>query len=83
MPPPTIYPTPFPSPCPPCPPWLTFLAVFLCKTVISGLTYEQIGRQFGNKDYSTVIRQFDKMAKQVREDESLRMTINSLEKQLS
>jgi len=51
--------------------------------VISGLTYEQIGRQFGNKDYSTVIRQFDKMAKQVREDESLRMTINSLEKQLS
>jgi chromosomal replication initiator protein len=58
------------------------LAMYLCKTLIPGLTLAEIGEAFGGKDHTTVLYACQKIAEERERIESLRQVISDIEQVL-
>lgn len=58
------------------------VAMYLCRT-LTGTSYPQIGREFGNKDHSTVIYAFKKIEQNILNDLSLKDAVDNLSKTLT
>ena len=51
--------------------------MYLCRE-LTDLSYPQIGKYFGNRDHSTVLHAYEKIFSEMKGDEELKNTINSL-----
>ena len=58
------------------------IAMYLCKTLIPGMTLSEIGEVFGGKDHTTVLYACQKIKEEVEGDETLRQIVAKLEKDL-
>jgi chromosomal replication initiator protein len=58
------------------------IAMFLCKKLTSA-SLPEIGKQFGNKNHSTVLYSIRKVEELIKTDDSANAAVNSLKKQLS
>jgi len=58
------------------------IAMYLCKTLIPGMTLSEIGEVFGGKDHTTVLYACQKIREEVERDETLRQIIAKIEKDL-
>ena len=58
------------------------VAMFLTRR-ITGLSYPAIGEKFGGKDHSTVINAEQRISQLMREEDELRITVESLLRRLN
>ena len=58
------------------------IAMYLCRK-LTDMSLPKIGEEFGGRDHSTVIHAYEKVSNKLKEDESLKETINDLTKKLS
>ena len=54
------------------------IAMYLCREV-AGMSFPQIGVEFGNRDHSTVIHGYNKIAKEIKEKNSTKLIVESVE----
>ena len=52
--------------------------MYLCREV-AGMSFPQIGVEFGNRDHSTVIHGYNKIAKEIKEKNSTKLIVESVE----
>jgi len=57
------------------------VAMYLCRTLTEG-SFPHIGREFGNKDHSTVIYAVKKMGLEIEKNKTLKNTVDNLLKKL-
>lgn len=57
------------------------VAMYLCRTIL-GLSYPDIGREFGNKDHSTVIHAMHRIEAEIKANGQLRRDIEVLQNSL-
>ena len=55
------------------------IAMYLCRD-IANLSFEQIGKDFGNKDHSTVMHAYKKIDQATREDNDTQLIVDSVKK---
>lgn len=58
------------------------IAMYLCRK-LTDMSLPKIGEEFGGRDHSTVIHAYEKVSNKLKEDDSLKETINDLTKKLS
>lgn len=56
------------------------LAMYLCKTLVPGLSLSDVGEHFGGRDHTTVLYACDKMAQHADTDRAARQRIDQLTK---
>ena len=54
------------------------IAMYLCREV-AGMSFPQIGKDFGNRDHSTVMHGYNKIAKEMKEKNSTKLIVESVE----
>ena len=59
-----------------------FIAIYLCRTMLN-MTFEEIGREFGNRDHSTVMNACIKIEKLINEEQSYKLVINKFQQMLT
>lgn len=59
-----------------------FIAIYLCRTMLN-MTFEEIGREFGNRDHSTVMNACIKIEKLINEEQSYKLVINKFQQILT
>ena len=58
------------------------IAMYLCRK-LTDMSLPKIGEEFGGRDHSTVIHAYEKVSNKLKDDDSLKDTINDLTKKLS
>lgn len=58
------------------------VAMYLCRIMLDD-TLEEIGKEFGGKDHSTVIHSFDKIDNEIKNNSQLKNIINNLEQTIN
>ncbi len=58
------------------------IAMYLCKSLIPGMTLSEIGEVFGGKDHTTVLYACHKITEEIERDETLRQIVGKIEKDL-
>ena len=53
------------------------IAMYLCREVI-GMSFPQIGSEFGNRDHSTVMHGYNKICSQIKEKKSTKLIVESV-----
>ncbi|MEI3395650.1 MAG: chromosomal replication initiator protein DnaA [Clostridia bacterium] len=53
------------------------IAMYLCREV-AGMSFPQIGLDFGNRDHSTVMHGYNKIAKEIKEKNSTKLIVESV-----
>lgn len=53
------------------------IAMYLCREVI-GMSFPQIGLEFGNRDHSTVMHGYNKISKELKEKNSTKLIVESV-----
>ncbi|NLJ72133.1 MAG: chromosomal replication initiator protein DnaA [Syntrophomonadaceae bacterium] len=53
------------------------IAMYLCRN-LTDASYPQIGDQFGGRDHTTILHAYEKIDKQIKEDEELKIAIGEL-----
>ena len=53
------------------------IAMYLCREV-AGMSFPQIGGEFGNRDHSTVMHGYNKIAKEIKEKNSTKLIVESV-----
>ena len=53
------------------------IAMYLCRE-IAGMSFPQIGADFGNRDHSTVMHGYNKIAKEIKEKNSTKLIVESV-----
>ena len=53
------------------------IAMYLCRDV-AGMSFPQIGIEFGNRDHSTVMHGYNKIAKEMKEKNSTKLIVESV-----
>lgn len=59
-----------------------YIAIYLCRSMVN-MKYEDIGREFGNRDHSTIISACLRVEKQINEEEAYRLVIDKLKQLLT
>ena len=54
------------------------IAMYLCREV-AGMSFPQIGKDFGNRDHSTVMHGYNKIVKEMKEKNSTKLIVESVE----
>ncbi len=54
------------------------IAMYLCRE-IAGMSFPQIGADFGNRDHSTVMHGYNKIAKEIKEKNSTKLIVESVQ----
>ena len=60
-----------------------FIAIYLCRKLIQGITYEEIGEEFGNRDHSTIINACIKIEAKINEDQAYKLIIDKFQQMLT
>lgn len=60
-----------------------FIAIYLCRKLIPGITYEEIGEEFGNRDHSTIINACIKIEAKINEDQAYKLIIDKFQQMLT
>lgn len=55
------------------------IAMYLCRTVPQ-LSLPQIGRDFGNRDHTTVMHSYNKIEKEIKENKNTKLIVDSVKK---
>ena len=58
------------------------VAIYLCRT-LTNESFPKIGTYFGGRDHSTIISSYQKIERDLKKNEQLKVVINDLKKQLS
>ncbi len=58
------------------------IAMYLCKTMISSISLNEIGDAFGGKDHTTVLYSCSKIAKDIETDNELRQLVSQLQRRI-
>lgn len=58
------------------------IAMYLCRIMLDE-TLEDIGKEFGGKDHSTVIHSFDKIDGEIKNNSQLKLIINELQRNIN
>lgn len=53
------------------------IAMYLCREVV-GMSFPQIGGEFGNRDHSTVMHGYNKISKEIKEKNSTKLIVESV-----
>ena len=53
------------------------IAMYLCREV-AGMSFPQIGTEFGNRDHSTVMHGYNKISKEIKEKNSTKLIVESV-----
>lgn len=53
------------------------IAMYLCREV-AGMSFPQIGNDFGNRDHSTVMHGYNKIAREIKEKNSTKLIVESV-----
>ena len=53
------------------------IAMYLCREVI-GMSFPQIGSEFGNRDHSTVMHGYNKISKEMKDKNSTKLIVESV-----
>lgn len=53
------------------------IAMYLCREV-AGMSFPQIGNEFGNRDHSTVMHGYNKISKEIKEKTSTKLIVESV-----
>ena len=53
------------------------IAMYLCREV-AGMSFPQIGTEFGNRDHSTVIHGYNKISKEIKEKNNTKLIVESV-----
>jgi len=53
------------------------IAMYLCREVI-GMSFPQIGSEFGNRDHSTVMHGYNKITREIKEKNSTKLIVESV-----
>lgn len=53
------------------------IAMYLCREV-AGMSFPQIGAEFGNRDHSTVMHGYNKISKEIKEKNSTKLIVESV-----
>ena len=53
------------------------IAMYLCREV-AGMSFPQIGNDFGNRDHSTVMHGYNKIAKEIKDKNSTKLIVESV-----
>ena len=53
------------------------IAMYLCREV-AGMSFPQIGKDFGNRDHSTVMHGYNKIANEIKEKNSTKLIVESV-----
>ena len=53
------------------------IAMYLCREV-AGMSFPQIGLEFGNRDHSTVMHGYNKIAKEIKDKNSTKLIVESV-----
>lgn len=59
-----------------------FIAIYLCRSMLN-LTFEDIGKEFGNRDHSTIMNACLKIERLNKEDKAYNLTINKIQQLLT
>lgn len=59
------------------------IAMYLCRKYLDRYSLQKIGSSFGGKDHSTVLSGIQKIEKLMKEDTSMKITIETIEKKLN
>ena len=59
------------------------IAMYLVRNLLNDMSYIQIGKEFGGRDHSTVMKACDKVEKNLKKDENYRKAVNDLKSKLS
>ena len=51
--------------------------MYLCREV-AGMSFPQIGAEFGNRDHSTVMHGYNKISKEIKEKNSTKLIVESV-----
>ena len=54
------------------------IAMYLCRE-IAGMSFPQIGIEFGNRDHSTVMHGYNKIVKEIKEKKSTKLIVESVQ----
>ena len=54
------------------------IAMYLCRE-IAGMSFPQIGVEFGNRDHSTVMHGYNKIAKEIKDKNSTKLIVESVQ----
>lgn len=54
------------------------IAMYLCRE-IGGMSFPQIGKDFGNRDHSTVMHAYNKISKEMKEKNSTKLIVESVQ----
>lgn len=54
------------------------IAMYLCREV-AGMSFPQIGSEFGNRDHSTVMHGYNKISKEIKEKTSTKLIVESVQ----
>ena len=53
------------------------IAMYLCREV-AGMSFPQIGADFGNRDHSTVMHGYNKISREMKEKNSTKLIVESV-----
>lgn len=59
-----------------------FISIYLCRTML-GITFEDIGKEFGNRDHTTIMNACMKIEKLYKEDQSYKLVIDKIQQLLT
>ncbi|NLN94325.1 MAG: chromosomal replication initiator protein DnaA [Candidatus Hydrogenedens sp.] len=62
--------------------WPRQLAMYLCKTLIPGMSLSTVGENFGGRDHTTVLYACNRIEKSAAEDSAVRQELDQLTRQL-
>jgi chromosomal replication initiator protein len=59
------------------------IAMYLVRNLLNDMSYIQIGKEFGGRDHSTVMKACDKVERNMKKDANYRRAVEELKKKLS
>lgn len=59
------------------------IAMYLVRNLLNDMSYIQIGKEFGGRDHSTVMKACDKVEKNIKKDKNYKQAVEDLRKKLS
>lgn len=59
------------------------IAMYLVRNLIDDMSYIQIGKEFGGRDHSTVMKACDKVEKNLKKDDNYKKAVNDLKAKLT
>ena len=55
------------------------IAMYLCRK-IAQMSFPQIGKEFGKRDHATVMHGYNKIEKEIKENQNTKLIVESVEK---